>query len=191
MSIMEAIIDHFVSYCASKGIISEENIPWFKYSVEKRFYTFIVMIPFLGFGFLLVGFWATISFLIGFYGIRRRSSGFHAKTPGQCFFLSLAFEALFLMVFYPSLTPLSAFFINVCSIALLLMLAPYNHPNCDFSADELLALKHALYRTILLFSLVLAATGMMRLSGIVYGMTSGIAMAAVMLCLAYIIKGEE
>lgn len=188
---MESIVDHFVSYCASKGIVSEENIPWFKYSVERRFYTLIVMVPFLGFGFLLVGFWATIAFLIGFYGIRRRSNGFHAKTPGRCFFLSLAFEALFLMVFYPSLTPSLAILINICSVTLLLTLAPYNHPNCDFSADELLALKHALYRTILLFSLVLAATGMMRHYRIFYGMTSGIAMAAVMLCLAYIIKGED
>lgn len=188
---MESIVDHFVSYCASKGIVSEENMPWFKYSVERRFYTLIVMVPFLGFGFLLVGFWATIAFLIGFYGIRRRSNGYHAKTPGRCFFLSLAFEALFLMVFYPSLTPSLAILINICSIALLLTLAPYNHPNCDFSEEALAALKHALHRTIFLFYLVLVIAGMMHLSEIVYGMTSGIAMAAVMLCLAYIIKGED
>lgn len=187
--IMESVVNRFVAYCANQGIISEENIPWFKYSVERRFYTWIVMIPFLVLGFWLVGFWATISFLIGFYAIRRRSNGFHAKTPGRCFFLSLTFEALFLMVLYPNLTPLRALFVDICSMVLLVTLGPYNHPNCDFSEAELVGLKHALCRTLLLLSFITAIAAIIGRTEILYGLSSGIAMAAAMLCLAYIIKG--
>lgn len=186
---METIINHFVAYCANKGIVAEENIPWFQYSVARRFYTLLVLIPFLGLGFFLVGFWATLSFLIAFYAIRRRSSGFHARTPEQCFFLSLAFEALFLIFLYPNLTTFRALTLDVCCMALFLILGPYNHPNCDFSEAELLGLKQALRRTVVLLLIIAAAAASLGMSRILYGVSSGIAMAAAMLCLAYMTKG--
>lgn len=183
---MKYCVDRIVCYCFKNGLISESQIPWLRYGIEKRLSSIFGIIPFAFLASLLSDFWCALYFILSFCFLRSRINGYHSNTLIGCLFISLATELLFLKVIYPLLTPIIALAIWVVCLVILLILAPYNHPNMHYSTDEVLALKISIRcRVIILTTLFLIALAMQTASSL-RGLTLGIAMAAYMLCLAYI-----
>lgn len=183
---MKDCIDKIVRYCHKNGYISENQVPWLRYSIEKRFSSIFGIIPFAFLALLLSDFWCALFFIFSFCFLRGRINGFHAKTLIGCLCISLATELFFFLVIYPLLNPTIALAILLPCLVTLLLGAPYNHPNMHYSMDEVLALKISIrHRAIILTAVFLLALSM-HASSSLRGLTLGIAMAAFMLCLAYI-----
>ena len=174
------------AYFLKHGIIDQGQVDWFIYGLEKRLASACIFLPF----FLIAVFWTTplcaVSLFVSFFLIRRRTSGFHANSVGTCLCISLALEMAFLGVVYPILHGIYAIVIASVCFVVITFLAPYNHPNMNFTEDEISACRvSARLDTGALWLLAIGAH-FVGLSEVSKGISLGIAMAALLLCLAYI-----
>ena len=185
---MQQCINWLVDYCVAHNFVEKKMEPWLRYSIEKRFFTIIGLIPFLLLALLLTDLPMAISFITSFYFLRSCINGFHAKTIYGCLFLSLAIELLFLLSLCPILNLPMSIIINTICIPLILWLAPYNDSKIHFSTTEVIALKKRIRRRILVLASIMFISNVITLSDIVCGLTAGIAMATFMLSLSYITK---
>jgi accessory gene regulator protein AgrB len=185
---MQRCINWLVDYCIAHNFIEKKMEPWLRYSIEKRVFTIIGLIPFLLLALLLTNSPMAISFIASFYFLRSCINGFHAKTIYGCLFISLATELLFLLGLCPILTLSRSIIINTICIPLILWLAPYNDSKIHFSTTEVIALKKRIRRRILVLASIMFISNVIMLSDIVSGLTAGIAMATFMLSLSYITK---
>ena len=185
---MKYCVNRIVCFCYKNGFVSENQVPWLRYSIEKRLYSIISIAPFAILSVWLSNWVCAISFISSFCFLRSRINGYHAKTVIGCILVSLIIEVLSFKIIYPVLVPIASVVICIVCFCILLSFAPYNHPNMHYSADEVLALKKSIrYRIVVLF-LFLSTFWVKQLVNALYGLTLGIAMAAFMLCLAYILK---
>lgn len=185
---MERCINWLVDYCIAHNFVEKKMEPWLRYSIEKRIFTIIGLIPFLLLALLLTNSPMAISFIASFYFLRSCINGFHAKTIYGCLFISLATELLFLLGLCPILTLSRSIIVNTICIPLILWLAPYNDSKMHFSKGEVIALKKRIQRRILILVSVIIISTVMMLSNIVNGLTAGTAMSTFMLSLSYITK---
>lgn len=183
---MKFIVDTLVAFCVKNSLIDPEMKDWLRYGFEKRLSTFIVLIPFFILAVLLSAPSTALSFFVSFFSLKRCTNGFHANTIWGCLFASLLFEYLFLGVICPILNSHNAVWINIVCGIIVILLAPYNHPNIHLSKEESYILRRISRRTILLLILAVAICFLAEAVGIAKGLTAGIAMAAFLLCLAYI-----
>lgn len=183
---MKYFVDQLVNYCFKSDIISESQIPWFRYSIEKRLSSTICLIPFVILAVLMSNFWSAIWFIGGFCFLRSRINGYHAKTMKGCLLVSLGTEWLFMEVLYPMLTPVEATLLSFVCLGILVLAAPYNHPNMHYSTEEIYALKKCIQCRIIILSLLFLLFNIMRFNDSIKGLATGIAMATFMLGLAYI-----
>lgn len=180
------IVSKIVNYMVRKELINENYVPWLQYGLERRLLTLVFLFPVVSLGLFLSTPITTLSFLYSFFSIRSVAGGYHAKTTYGCFCMSIILEYFFLGIIYPSLTFFISIFIFSLSTIILLKLAPYNHPNIHLSQAELFACAESLHhRSRFIVSIFIVAC-ILKMKGIVYGITIGIAMAAYLLCLAYI-----
>lgn len=179
-------VDRFSEYCIAKKIISTEDVPWFKYGIEKRIYTSIVAIPFFLVAVILSDIYTAIAFYVSFYCLRTRINGYHAKTVWACFVTSLLSEFLFLGVIRPLINPTGSISLALFSLINILILAPYNHSSMHLSHEELTACRNSSRIRSISIMVCILATYSLNLSTIAKGLSLGLAMAACLLCLAYI-----
>lgn len=195
---MERMIDRFVEICIEKQIIDSEASEWFKYGVERRIVTAFVGIPFLLLAMLLTDIWGAIGFMGSFFLLRSKINGYHAKTPVQCMIASMFLEFVFLIVVYPNIGTLSILLIMAVSLITIFFLAPYNDSSIHLDRKEIILFKKsARIRIIILFVLTSAAIAL-NMDSAAKGISSGSAMAVLLLCSAYVLgrrckngKGEE
>lgn len=188
---MEKLTGWVTRYCVSHHIISEEQIPWFEYGLQKRISTVVVAVPFVLLAALLSDLWVALSFFACFYALRIHINGYHAKTLGGCFVISMLLVLVFLGIVYRLLTPVLCWILQGISVLLIFALAPYNHPKMHLNEAEIQACRHsARIRSLILLGLSLLAA-LLRLPRILEGITIGFAMAAVLLCLAYIFHSKK
>lgn len=171
-----------------KGYLTAADAPMFEYKFECKLSTVIVGIPFFILAILLTTFITACSFFWCFYYLRVRTGGYHARTVVGCLVFSLILEYGFLGFVYPLLTPCLSSIIFVISIPLILILAPYNHPNLHFSKDELKATRKIMQIHLMVLVFVFAFSYYCMFKNLLYGVTIGVAMAVFLLCLAYIFK---
>lgn len=188
---MRGHIVKFVSYCKEQDYISELQMPWLQYALEKRMYTFVIAIPFIVLGTAFASFQTSISFYICFSIIRTWTSGLHADTFLKCFTLSILFEYIFLRIIpevlsvYVIVTLASACVIFIC------LYAPFQDPKMNFDGSEVKACAIKARTCTILLWLLSGAFLLLGLERYYLGIALGIVMAAVLLALAYIIqKGE-
>ena len=176
------------SFLVQQGIIDETQVDWFVYGIEKRIASVCMFPPF----FLIALFWTSpicaVSFFSSFYLLRRRMSGYHARSMGMCLFLSLILEMLFLGVVYPVMQGIRIFIVIGICILLIFTLAPFNHPNMNFTDSELSACRSSTRITACILSLASVMTYFIDLHEIAKGLSVGIAMATFLLCVAYILE---
>ena len=181
----------FINMCIDNGYITQEQAPWLHYGIEKRITTFLISIPMLIVGSLISSPAMVVSFYISFCLLRSRTNGFHAKSFGGCFVLSLLTEVVFLDFFPRVWNETVATTLLIVSTISIFTLAPYNHPNMDLSSDELIECARSAKKRLLTLILLVIVMYTLHLNQIATWILLGIVMVAVTLTLAYIPKGEE
>lgn len=117
---------------------------------------------------------------------RKKTGGIHAKTVSVCVFTSLLLEIAFLAGLYPHLSMPILFGVNLVSTLLIFLFAPYNHPNMWLSAVEIKELRNRSRKTVIYEQCCIVVSWLMGYFSIARGLTTGVAMAAFLLSLAYI-----
>lgn len=186
---------HFISKlstaCVKSGVIDANDILWFEYGIKTRIATFTVLVPFSLLAIKLSGIPTTLAFLAAFQFLRTRTSGYHANSVLGCISVSLILEFFFLGVFLPHLNTAAIYISNGVSLVAIDFLAPFVHPNMNFSKEEIQALRHsAKKRAALTAFLALMCCGL-NFTAFAKGLTTGTAMAAFMLCLAHFIDWRK
>lgn len=186
---MHSLIVKLADYCVDKKIIESKHIEWFVYGLEKRFYTFFVAIPFLILAIVLSSVPCAISFFFAFFILRGYIGGFHANTIWWCLTISLLSESAILFLVYPFLFNIVIICITIICVTCIYTLAPYNHPNMHWTSEELIACKKISRLRSFLLSAGIAISSIIGFDEIAKGLTLGIVLATVMLCLGYILTG--
>ena len=189
MKVASIITDYFIQ----QNWICSEDGPWFRYGIEKRFATIIVFIPTFLLAIQLSGFFAATAFFFSFFYLRSYTNGFHASSVYLCFFFSVILEVIFLQFLKPQLCRNHFLLWVVCfiSLALILLLAPCQHPNMPLTREEVLACRKIVVRRTLILSTLIGFTWILQLRVITYSVITGIAMVAFLLGLAHIISGRK
>lgn len=186
---MSVFVDWLTSHFINHKIIREEDAPWFKYGLEKRITTVIVMVPFLIIAALLTNLFTALSFFISFYALRSRTNGFHANHFWSCCIFSILIEIFFLCIIYPLLTRTAIYITSFGGMIIIFFLAPYNHSNMHLSKQELSACRLSARTHSLCILIVVIITGALNVMEVAKGFTLGMTMVAFLLCLAYLLKG--
>lgn len=183
---MENCVNRLVDLFLRHEIASDNQVLWLRYSIEKRIFSSIGLIPFILIALCFTDSWGTFGFVAGFYILRSQVNGYHAKTLWGCLLISLGSELLFLLFLYPLLTPIVAISLtSICSVILILY-APYKHANMHYSNEEVVALRCSIKIRVIFLVSSLLILSFLRFSNLWKGLTSGIALATFFLCLAYI-----
>lgn len=180
------LIDKIVNYCLCADIVSTDNVPWLRYGIEQRISTLFILIPFFLFSLVFTDFWGASAFLVAFYLLKKKTGGIHAKTVSVCVFTSLLLEIAFLAGLYPHLSMPILFGVNLVSTLLIFLFAPYNHPNMWLSDVEIRELRNRSRKTVIYEQCCIVVSWLMGYFSIARGLTTGVAMAAFLLSLAYI-----
>ena len=183
---MNSLLDWVTNYCISNELITKDNEAWFRYGLEKRLCTLVVLIPFAIIAVCLSGLWTAISYIISFFYLRSQTNGYHAKTHLGCFVGSLLLELFFLMVIEPMLNVIWVLVLVSLTALVVFLFAPYNHPMMNLDDQEYAACKKtARTRCILLvFSCYICV--FFGLHEIAEGISLGCTMTSTLLVLAKI-----
>lgn len=183
---MKNLSNAIFAYCIQHTIIDSKDEAWLRYGIEKRLSTAVIMFPFFILSWILTDLPSSLSFLLAFKLLRVKASGYHTNTVMGCFIISLSLEILFLTGLYPMLSFEIVLACNLFSCVTVFILAPYNHPNMGLSPEEKNALRLTSQKTVLSLSLVSTTCYALGALSVAKGLTTGVAMAAFSLCLAYI-----
>ena len=179
-------VESFVSKCVESGYISCNKAPWLTYALEKRISSVIITIPLLFLGTKISSISVAIAFYVSSRSIRSYTNGVHAKSLIGCFCGSIICEICFLGIFRSILTVELKIIFMLVSLILIWLLAPYNHPNMGLSDIEITGLRNSSRKIALSEQCCIVISWLMGFSSITRGLTTGVAMAAFLLSLAYV-----
>lgn len=188
---MSRWLNKFSRQCIHYGIVSEDQLPWFIYGIEKRLSTVFTSIPFLLLAIILSTPYCAISMFMSFFLLRRRTSGYHANSAVSCILISLLLEAIFLASIYPLFNLILILAFLVLCIPLIFKLAPYRHPNMHFTDEEVSACQFSARVNTFILTICTVITYAVGLQEISKGLTIGIAMSTVLLCISYILEWRK
>lgn len=188
---MTSLVSKLSAICVRSNLIEAKDVPWFEYGIKTRITTLTVLIPFALLAVKLVGIPTTLAFLASFQFLRTRVSGYHANSVLGCISVSLILELFFLGVFLQHLNTAAVCISNGINFAVIALFAPFIHPNMDFSGEEIQALRHSAKRRAALTTFLAFACYGLNFTAVAKGLTTGAAMAASMLCLAYFIDWRK
>lgn len=185
------IIDALSTFCVRHDIITGEDLPMFRYCIEKRFYSAVVFLPLFLFGVIWTNFATTVAFLGAFSYLRSTTNGFHAPKPGICFICSILIEFILFKFVIPLLNKPNVIVALCISIFTVFLLAPYNHPNMDLTPEEIAACRTSSRIRMAQLLLILFISSILSWADFAIGLFLGIALVSVLLILAYITNWEE
>ena len=180
------LLDTLSEFCIRHEIVQKKDLPMLRYCIEKRFYTIINLFPLFFIGIMLANLTSTVPFLISFSYLRSMTNGLHAKKPGICFLYSLLIEFVLFKYIIPLISFAYVIIFLIASILVVFSLAPFNHPCMSLTPDEVEACRVASRHRLLHLLFVLFSSTVLSWTGISIGLCLGIALASVLLCLAYI-----
>lgn len=173
------------------GIIEEDKAEWFIYGLEKRITTTITAFLLLLIATTISDILTALAYLGGFYFLRTRANGYHAKSFLGCLCLSIALELTFLFLIFPVLTDWAAWSLNLLSFAIIFLFAPFNHPNMHLDSHETAACRTASRIREVILSVITTIAYFLGVDHIWRGLILGNTMAALLLAVAKIKKGES
>lgn len=185
------IVDVLSDFCIRHEIITSEDLPMFRYCVEKRFYSAVVFLPLFLLGIIWTNFATTVAFLGAFSYLRSTTNGLHAKSPGTCFIFSILIEFILFKFVIPLLNKPNVIVALCISFFIVFLLAPYNHPNMDLTPDEIDACRASSRIRMVQLLFILLISSVLAWTDFTIGLFLGIALVSVLLILAYITNWEE
>ena len=180
------IIDTISEFCIRHDIIKVEDLPMFRYCIERRIVSSILICALFFLGIQWTSVATTVSFLAAFSYLRSMTNGFHTANPGICFVLSTLIELLLFKYVIPKINLLIVTVTISLSIIAVLSLAPFNHPNMDLSSEEIKACHTESIKRLVILLFYLLVSAVLSWTDIFIGLFLGIALVSVLLCLAYI-----
>lgn len=183
---MNSLLDWFTNYCINNQLISKDSEVWFRYGLEKKLCTLIVLVPFAIIAVRISGFWTALFFITSFFYLRSRTNGYHAKTHLGCFTGSLLLELFFLMVIEPILDAIWVLVLVSITVMVVFALAPYNHPMMNLDDHEYAACKRAARIRCILLALFCFGCLLCGFHNTADGITLGCAMTSALLVFAKI-----
>ena len=188
---MDKQITQFVSSCLTNGYISEDQAPWLHYAIEKRVVFIMVAIPFWLVGMYISSPKSATAFLLCFYFLRERTSGFHANNPKTCLFFSLISECIFLGVLPKVVDSKSIALITLISVIYIFYSAPFRCLFMNLSKQEVITCKYSSRIRVIVMLSIYYVCSARSFYDVAVGISSGIVMTACGLVIAYINqKGE-
>lgn len=185
---MAILTERIISYCIRNNVISASDEAWLRYGIEKRMILLLGFIPQITLATYLSNFPTAIGYMVSFCLLRRKISGYHAKTPFGCLCTSVLLESLFFLGLYPCLNIALILICNGLSTTVIFCLAPYDHPNMHYDKNALRILRLQGRKMIFLLFFGAAACWFAGMISVARGLTIGITMAAFALLLAYFIN---
>lgn len=172
---MNSLLDCIATYCINNKLISKDNEAWFRYGLEKRICTMVVLVPFTIIAVYVSGFWTALLFITSFIYLRSQTNGYHAKTYWRCLIDSILLEIFFVLFIEPLLNAFWILVLVSTTVIIVFVFAPHNHPMMNLNEHEYAACKKvARIRSIQLafFSYVCVLCGFYEIaSGISLGCT--------------------
>lgn len=187
-------IDSFVGLCIQKEYVSQDEVPWLRYALERRIVSLTAFVVLLIIGLLITTPATLLAFLITFCALRSRTNGYHAKSVGGCLCYSILGEVFFLRVLPNVWNDVFALVALAVSIILIWFFAPYNHPNMDLSPKEVIACAKGAKCRLSMLVFTLSELYVRKQEQLAKGIILGIVMTASTLAMAYcsqIIMREE
>lgn len=182
------LVDKLLLFCVSHDVVAEDDIPMLRYCIEKKLYTVLTFIPLLVIGIPIAGVLTTVSFLATFIYLRQMTNGYHAKTPGRCFLISILLESLILACARYDFPFGAIMAMTVASVFVIWLFAPYPHPNMNYSPTEILVCRVISRKRVIIVFFVVILFYTLSMVQIVKGICFGANLAAVLLGFAYTTK---
>ncbi len=184
-------IDTILKYCLVRGYVSEKQAPWLSYALKKHLSSLAGTIPMLILASLLSTPITACAFYFSFVWLRSRTNGVHAKTFLGCAVASLLSVLFFVGILYPLFSDIVMIICILGSVVIIWHFAPFNHPNMHLTREEKIACAGSAKRRVVSLLSGAFVLRVLNLQEASTGIILGIAMAAVLLALAYLFKGKE
>lgn len=187
---MKPIIHRIANQCVESGIVEADDVEWFIYGLEKRFVTAATALLLLFIGGFLSDSKTAFAYLGSFYFLRVRTNGYHAATVKGCICVSVILEIGFLLIIRSMLFPFLSCILNLINCFLVFSFAPFNHPSMHMDEQELAECRKRSRIRISLLTLLSVVGYVFSLNWLGDGITLGNTMAALLLIIVKIKKGE-
>lgn len=145
-----SLVNFSVAVLIKNGIIKREDEELYTFGINQlyAFVSNIVISIIIGIFFGMV--WESIVFSVAYIPLRRYAGGYHAKTPGRCFYLSILLVILALIgIKYISINDVSIFVLLVVNIFIWIK-APVASKNKALNKNE----QYTFKKRTLLFLLI-------------------------------------
>ena len=183
-------IEQMVQCCIKRGYISAKQAPWLCYALKKHMGSLVASLPIL----ILASYLATpvvaCFFYFSFCWLRSRINGIHAKTFRGCIVASVLCVFVFMGLMYRLLTVFLLQGLLLISAVVIWFFAPFNHPNMHLTNNEKIACMNSARKRLLFLLLGTSVLQKLNKQEAVAGIVLGVSMAALLLALAYLFKGE-
>lgn len=124
-------------------------------------------------------------FFLSFYFLRKRASGFHAKTFAGCFVFSTICAFTIFRFTVPLCSTTVQVVICAVSTALIFGLAPFDHPNMHMSSTELDASRKIARRNTVILDTAFLVANICNAYDLAVGISLALGYTALLLLLAY------
>ncbi len=157
---MKKLADNITFFLLSQKAISKEDFEVYSYGIEYILSFSINMIGILVIAFVTNSLLSTVGFIMGFFGLRSSSGGYHASTHFKCLIISyctICFNTLFSLLCsqYQFLNiSVLIIIISVLSISLIFVYSPCDHINRPFSKNEYIKFKKQSQIFVIMGSLI-------------------------------------
>lgn len=184
---MHKCISMLTDYCVQHSLVERSNADWLRYGLEKRLSTIVVAIPFFILAVLLTNFQTACAFYFAFFFLRKQTNGYHARTVRECLAISLVLEVALCICVNPLLnTSVRQILIACICTYVVFRYAPLIHPNLPLTPTEIHVLRRKSRMRICLLSALILLSQLLHFTGIANGLTLGITLASIMLCISHI-----
>ena len=185
------IAKELAKYCKDSGYVTQDQLPWLQYILEKRLSTILIFFPVFTLGACLTSPVSSCLFLVSFLFLRERTNGFHADTFLGCFFGSLLSVLVFLGLLIRVLTPLISLLILIIASILIITMSPYMNPQMHLTPKEASACAVSARKRLILLDVLVIITYVFGYAEMAYSILLGISMTATTLIGAKILTKED
>ena len=95
---METISRRLSIFLAKRGLIEEDEVDIIRFSLELLLTQGIQIVSMLILGYFLQFFWETVLYLCMLLFLKRYTGGYHAKTYGRCYLITMIIYLLVLQI---------------------------------------------------------------------------------------------
>lgn len=151
---MEWLAQELTRWLQKKRYITQDQTEWCHYILVQKIMNMVSFCVLVPVGALVAGWYGSIAYILTFRFLRRRTGGYHARTPHGCLLLSICMQLM--MPFLGTLISSGVVSIAVISFscASIALQGPSNHPELHLTQTEIKALRPRIYLRIAIVFLV-------------------------------------